>query len=155
MKRTKTTAQHKRDGTYQHSRHGGAEAKFPMGDPKPPAELNTAAKAEWKRLFPELVELGMFTIADRGTFSVYCQSFADYHAYTSALNKKKSHTQLNGVGVPQPVPEVAMRRQAWSMMKESGSRFGLDPVARIGLAVSPKPKEDEDEAFLFGPKVVE
>ena len=154
-KRTKTAAQHKRDGTFRETRHGEDDVQFSMGDPKPPAELNAAAKKEWKRVYPGLAELGMFTEADRLLFSVYCQSAADYLDLTRQLNKMKSQEYETKTGSRQPVPQIAMRQKAWIAMKEAASRFGLDPVSRIGLDVTPKKKGDKDETFLFGgPEVV-
>lgn len=149
-RRTKTTAQHKRDGTYRKSRHGGPEVEFSRGSTKPPPELSPAAKREWKRVYPGLVKLGMFTVADRAVFSVYCQAFAEFFAVTQELNAMNSHTFRAGNGSLATVPQIAQRAKLWTMLRESASRFGLDPVSRIGLDVTPPPAVDPDEEFFFG-----
>jgi phage terminase small subunit len=42
--------------------------------PEPPAFLLEEAKAEWRRVAPELVELGSLTTLDLRPFAVYCQA---------------------------------------------------------------------------------
>ena len=37
----------------------------------------------------------------------------------------------------QAVPELSMRKEAWTRIKEAGSKLGLDPSSRSGLHVKP------------------
>ena len=83
------------EGTYRKDRTSKNPPKFPGSTPRPPKELNAAAKAEWKRLSPQLAELGMLTPADKALFGVYCQAFADYWKLTAELNAMGSWSQHN------------------------------------------------------------
>ena len=154
-KRTKTNAQHKRDGTYRADRHGGSEPKYKLGNKTPPKDLNAAAKTEWKRLVPELVRLGMFTVADRSVFAVYCQAHADFWQLTKELNAMSCWTHTARNGVQSAVPQVNARKTAWGMLKEAATRFGFDPSSRAGMDIgtqaAPKSGQQSPEDFLFGP----
>ena len=46
-----------------------------VGIPKAPAHLSAEAKAEWKRLAPQLEELRLITKIDMAVFALYCQAY--------------------------------------------------------------------------------
>lgn len=154
-RRTKTAAQHKRDGTYRKARHGNDDVALAAGSKTPPKFLNADAKREWQRICPRLVALGMFTVADRAIFSAYCTAYAEFEMLTTELSAMKSFT-IYSKGVPiGTVPQVAARQKIWTMLKDAASRFGLDPVSRIGMDMASTSETDPDEEFLFGPRGVE
>ena len=51
------------------------EPKPVRGAPTCPAHLSPTAKAEWKRLIGQLVELGMISLLDRAALAAYCQTY--------------------------------------------------------------------------------
>src|SRR3989304_3311411 len=71
----------------------GNPGKRPIREgPKPrplrptcPSWLSPQAKAEWRRLAPELERLGLLTHLDRAAFAAYCQSFAQWRGGQAAF----------------------------------------------------------------------
>jgi P27 family predicted phage terminase small subunit len=101
--------------------------------PEPLPFLAEDAKAEWRRLAPELHRLGLLTVLDHSAFGAYCQSFArwvmaDRQLETEGLLAKGS----TGNTIAHPLFKVATQ-SARDMIK-AGAEFGLSPCARARLA---------------------
>ena len=63
MTKAKTTEQHKREGTYKKSRHEETAHDYSaMTDMEPPECLTAKAKEVWKRMVPDLVNIGAVEI---------------------------------------------------------------------------------------------
>ena len=130
----KPTALKRLQGTYRPDREAVDEPQ-PTGDVDAPDCLSAAARAEWDRLAPALVTVGLLTVADRALFAVYCQAWADYGKLTDQLNEMASWVWQSEKGYRQVVPEVAMRREASVRMAQAAAKLGLDPSSRSGLHV--------------------
>ena len=113
-----------------------------------PEHLNDEAKREWKRAGEMLADLGVVTELDRSAFAGYCQAWADCKRLTEQLNEMASWTWQSGKGYRQQVPEISMRRECWTRLKEAGSRLGLDPSSRSGLHVEPRSERENKFARL-------
>ena len=133
----KPTALKKLQGTYRPGRDSRNEPK-PEGHAEPPDFLTKEARIEWDRLAPELEAIGLLTVVDMAIFSVYTQAWSDYRALTVQLNSMASWTWQSEKGYRQQVPEISMRRECWTRLKEAGAKLGLDPSSRSGLDVAPK-----------------
>ena len=155
-RKRKPTAAHKADGTYREHEHGGrSEPRFDRPSFNPPTQLDAAAKQEWKRLAPKLYKLGLFTMADKAVFSVYCQAWSDWVRITGELNALNTITFTTSNGYQGISPLVGARVKAWGMLKEAATRFGLDPSSRASLDVPPLPEGETAEDFFYGtPKLV-
>ena len=120
--------------------------------------LSSQAGRVWKSLGPKLHDLGLLSEIDQSTFAVYCQAYADWLELTRLLNKLGvanwySETES---GYRQVIPEVASRDKAYQVMQRIGTRFGLDPSSRSGIATDGRQKAaNATEEFLFGPKAVQ
>ena len=143
----KPTALKRLQGTYRPDRESADEPKL-EGHADPPDVLTAEALAEWERLAPDLEAIGLLTVADRAVFAVYCQAWADYNRLTDQLNSMASWTWQSAKGYRQQVPEISMRRECWTRLKEAGSRLGLDPSSRSGLHVEPRSKRENKFAEL-------
>ena len=143
----KPTALKKLQGTYRPDRDS-ADEPMPTGHAEPPESLSPAARVEWDRLAPALEAVGLLTVADRAVFSVFVQGWADYTKLTDQLNDMASWTWQSGTGYRQAVPEISMRKEAWTRIKEAGSKLGLDPSSRSGLHVEPQSKRENKFAEL-------
>ena len=143
----KPTALKALQGTTRPDRTPKNEPK-PGGHAEPPDFLTAEALTECDRLAPELEAIGLLTVADPSVFSVYCQAWADYKKLTVQLNEMASWTWQSGKGYRQQVPEISMRRECWTRLKEAGSRLGLDPSSRSGLHVEPRSERENKFARL-------
>ena len=148
----KPTAQHKRQGTYTTHRHGARnEPKFGAPSLKPPACLDKLAKEEWKRLAAPLQSQGLFTMADRMVFAVYCQAVSDWTRLNKKINAMKDITFTTANGYVGVSPLVGARQKAWQTLKEGSARFGLDPASRTRIDASPVGAGGQtDEDYIFG-----
>jgi P27 family predicted phage terminase small subunit len=115
--------------------------RLPVGEPQPggladvdpPAHLSRAAKAEWRRLAPELIRLGLLTVPDLPSFAAYCAAWSDF---------VESDRQLQRGGLVVAGKEGQQVRSPWFLIKaravdqlvKLGDRFGFTPSARVGLA---------------------
>ena len=59
------------------SRLNRAEAKPSAGRPTPPAHLSDEARAEWRRVAPDLHRAGLLSIIDRTILAAYANPTAD------------------------------------------------------------------------------
>lgn len=107
----------------------GAEPKPPVAGLICPEHLPPLAAAEWARIVPVLVNLGVATVADRAVLEAYCVLYAQMVERTIA-------------GKVQPPAAIAALR---GCMVE----LGLTPAARTKLTVQPR-HGDEKESKYFG-----
>ena len=122
----------------------GNPGKRPLNknEPKPtqklpacPAFLDRAAKREWKRLAPDLTEIGLLTAADMAIFAGYC---AAYSTFTQAQTKLREHGRMVRAanGEPKPSPWLRIANQAQDQIFKVSGELGLTPSARVRLTGS-------------------
>ena len=102
--------------------------------PEPPAILNAAGAAEWRRLAPELIRLGVLTVVDLPMFTAFCQIYGRWYEAEEKLKeqsllatpKKGGHVTMN---VWLRIAEAAHKE-----MRAFAGEFGLTPASRTRLA---------------------
>lgn len=100
----------------------------------PPKWLSQAAKAEWRRLSPELVRLGLLTVLDVQPFAAYCQWYARWRRYEEKLARVKDElVTAKRSDYVQAHPLVSMVRSAVETMNRLAASFGLTPADRASL----------------------
>jgi P27 family predicted phage terminase small subunit len=74
----KPTELHHLEGTFRLSRHRrrDREPRPALGVPSCPRGLSLGARREWRRIAPELAEMGLLSAQDRAGLAVYCADFA-------------------------------------------------------------------------------
>ena len=102
---------------------------------RPPRWLDAAAKAEWRRLAPELVRLGVLTLLDVGMFAGYCAWFARWRACETELVALKRIITKTPSGYVRAHPLVTMTRDAAKMMDLFASHFGLSAADRASMSL--------------------
>jgi P27 family predicted phage terminase small subunit len=105
-----------------------------VGKPTMPATLSAEAKAEWRRVVPELERMGTITKLDRGLLIRYCTAWADWLELDGQVTKtgrlvkgKDGHWVRN--------PLWLLRRDAESTVTDLGRQLGLTPDARVRAGV--------------------
>jgi P27 family predicted phage terminase small subunit len=165
-----------RDGVRK-SRRNPREPKPPTGAPAMPAWLSAEAKAEWRRIVPQLAGLGLLALVDRGALAAYCTAFAELRYATQTLEADGSILDVPIVGVRRTRdaqgqttadpeifgykkvkhPAVALQRDAMARVKAFLGEFGLSPAARAGLHVpqgkGPTAAAAEGKARFFKPRI--
>lgn len=108
------------------------------------------AKAEWRRMYPQLSHSGVLTSVDYAVFSVYCQSWARW-VEAEEFVSKYGQVYKNDKGVWKEVPQVNMSLKYGAQMMRAAVELGITPSSRArittGILVSSTPI-DEMEGLL-------
>jgi P27 family predicted phage terminase small subunit len=138
------------------------EPERPRRVPQPPKFLSKDAKNEWRRLAPRLHGLDLLKHEDRAAFTAYCEAWSLFKRATEELQKagglvipvggsvKETHKRGGDVEVVRKAasynthPIISVQRRAAEMMHKFASEFGLSPVARRRLAMTPKTGDEGD-----------
>ena len=136
-----------------------AEPQPAVEVPRCPAWLPKRAKAEWRRITPELHRLGLVALIDQAALSAYCVAVAEVEQATATLEAEgrvcvwpifdKQGEKLGERLKAHPC--VAMQRDAMAKVKAFVSEFGLSPASRT--RVHGKPADgaaDGREGRFFG-----
>ncbi len=132
----------------------GNPCKRPLPAPGPrprrdrvscPDWLLPEAKAEWKRLAPELERLELLTPLDRAAFAGYCQSYGHWLEAETVL-RKQGRLYVTPSGRVRERPEVEIARKSLQLMRALAVEFGLSPTARARLSL-PAAIDHEDDEF--------
>lgn len=114
---------------------GGREVQptpqFRRVAPQPPSWLSREAKAEWKRVVPELTRLEILTAENRAALAAYCETWATFVAATRTV-------QVEGMTIHAKQgelahPAVAIARNAGKELRAWANQFGLTPSAENAL----------------------
>jgi P27 family predicted phage terminase small subunit len=139
--------------------------------PDPPKQLRGAALDEWKRVTPELYELGLLTELDRAALAAYCQAWRQWieaeqtieairagkcsdpvisqpelfedGSFNKAMLVKKRSTGNLAIS-----PLLQIAHESMQLCVKFGECFGLNPRARANV-VSTKKKSGGGEWDKF------
>lgn len=131
-----------------HEKPPPAEPGRRLGAPTPPAGLSDAALAEWHRIVPELVRLGLLAeVEDQRAVASYCRTAALYDAALVRLESEglTAKSRLGGE-IQHPAFAVALRLSA--DLRAWMARLGLSPADRQRVAIDPQPEGDEPEELF-------
>lgn len=144
----KPTALKVLSGTFRKDRQNTREPKPAAGIPGCPKFLNSTAKAEWRRIAPELARLGLLTSIDRACLAAYCQLWGRWQEAEAVL-RRGGLTFTTPNGFMQKRPEVTIARESMALLRNFASEFGFSPASRTRVrAVPPEGEIDPFEEFL-------
>jgi P27 family predicted phage terminase small subunit len=103
--------------------------------PKPPEHLTPAALAEWKRIAPELHELGLLTELDRAALAAYCQTYARWTEAEADVAKVGRLVRTNA-GEAVANPNLAIADRALKQMHQFVAEFGMSPSSRTRVSAT-------------------
>jgi P27 family predicted phage terminase small subunit len=107
---------------------------FKRVPPKPPTWLSAEAKAEWRRVLPELSRLDLVKEQDRAALAAYCEAWATFVAATRVVQEEG--LVINAKQGKLAHPCVAIARNAGREMRSWAAHFGLTPSTEQALARS-------------------
>lgn len=96
---------------------------------RPPSWLSKHAKAEWRRVMPELAKRRILTVADLGSLESYCVAMGRVRQLEALLRTE--------------IDLKLLRAQDKSMV--TARQLGLTPVSRSRPAVRDNDDQDDDE----------
>jgi len=131
------------------------EPKPELGIPDMPEWLPEDAKAEWQRVAPELVKLGLLAKIDGSSLAAYCEAFARWKQAVEIM-AKEGVTFVTAGGYTAQHPAVGIANKAKADMLRFGREFGLTPSARGRMSLPGEPEAaDPMEQLLSGPPKLE
>jgi P27 family predicted phage terminase small subunit len=164
MSRRKTTGFHQLAGSFRADRHTKSGLQFPPATGTAPRWLNKAAKAEWKRIAPFLLEQGLLTETDISVLAVYCNAFAGYLECAKKVELEghtvlvESQTRTGHTSKPIRNPAVTLMLDYQRAMLSAASKFGFSPYDRERIEGSidssqtdTAEDDDDDDSFLYAP----
>lgn len=116
-----------------------------------PSWLSDEAKAEWRRIVPELRELGLATRIDHAALEAYCEQYARWREATLLL-REGGLSYMTSTGNLRERPEVGIANEALKNMRMLLTEFGMTPASRSRISVAPPPAPDPFEEFLRSPE---
>ena len=113
--------------------------------PALPKDLTGEARAEWRRIVPELLAAGLLSKLDRGILIRYCQTWADWVELDTALQASSKLVRGARTGDVIRSPLWRMRNEADTILLELGRQLGLTPVSRIRAGVKHEPPAVQEQ----------
>jgi P27 family predicted phage terminase small subunit len=128
--------------------------------PERPSFLSEAAAAEWDKIAPKLVAMGVLSTADAAALALYCEYYTRWQDAEKKLREGGHVVKVNGQVMPSPYLSVA--NKAAEMLLKLTGEFGLTPSARTRVratkagakptsAAESKPKRGKWEGILKMP----
>ena len=110
-----------------------------------PSYLGRAGRKVWRDTAKILHPLGLLTVADLGSFGLYCAAWDEFEEAKKDI--KTNGLLVEGAGGAQiRNPAIMVVQSSRQAIRQFGALFGLSPVDRIGMSieVSDRPTEPDD-----------
>ena len=114
--------------------------------PDIPSHLDLEAIAEWERIVPELLILGILTRIDRAALAAYCMAYSRW-VKAEKLIAEKGTLYKTKSGNIMTSPALWVANKAMEQMHKFLTEFGMTPSSRSRIKVSVKIAEDPYEDF--------
>lgn len=119
--------------------------------PTRPQWLVGNGKKMWDMYVNDLVEMGVLTKVDREKFARICFWYAEGNEANEEVKEKGLFLTPEG-GNPYPNPAIYVRDRNWDRANRLANEFGLSPLSREALSISPPSGEDVSKSRFFKPK---
>lgn len=141
----KTTTTHKKEGTYNATRHG--KGGLPVEIPDMPGDMDPKAESCWKIVSQQLFAAGNLSAVDGKALRLLCEMDA---VRLDALDDVQENGQsLQGKLCIVMNPAVRVYFGAWDREEKLLRQFGMTPISRRGLDFVSEPDEDETVARIL------
>ena len=128
MPKVKTTAEHKRDGTYNVTRHKKrVDTKFTPATPDVDSSHDAVAKKLRRQILASYPK-GVLTSMDGATLNAACELYSQWVSMRGATESK----------------EVNARCRIWAQFMEIAGKFGMTPADRAKLKVETGDDKEAD-----------
>lgn len=120
---------------------------IPKDEPSPkgaavcPKSLSKDAKSVWKRLAPQLKEMGVLTAIDTDVLGRYCEVWVQWREATDAIVGQGMTLDGRSRAV------VKIARDAGAEMTRLETLLGMSPSSRASLSVAPKRDSKEEPSI--------
>lgn len=113
--------------------------------PPMPDWLCEDAQAEWKRVVPDLLKLGLLSPLDMMSLATYCEAMADYQKFRRRIREAneamdRGDVQTFRTGAKQISVWRQLANDAEKRANSAGAQFGFSPLARRSLRAQTQPQ---------------
>lgn len=122
-----------------------------VAEPEWPDELAEDARAEWRRVAPQLLALGMLSKLDRAALSAYCVAWARWLQAEQHIKVHGPIVAAPRTGVPMQNPFLSVANKAMDQFLRLAAEFGMTPSARSRVDTTAE-NEDKIADKFFGPR---
>lgn len=139
-----------------------ANPGVPVAAPPMPTCLSDDAVAEWERVVPDLLLLGLVSTLDGMALATYCEAVADWQRFRRRIAELNAKADSNDAGDVQTFATGAKQISVWRQLandaekraNSAGAQFGFSPMARRNLkTTAPQgelfPNEQRDAASRY------
>jgi P27 family predicted phage terminase small subunit len=118
-----------------------AEPQSAVELPDPPDWLSREAKAEWRRVGPQLVQRRTISRADRAMLAAYCQAWGEFAKSAKDVDALDEGGEKH-TGHMIDHPRVVLGRAVERLIKLA-DRFGFSPAAKARVRGEVEENKDE------------
>lgn len=118
-----------------------ATPAVPVAAPPMPDWLTEDAAAEWHRVLPDLITLGLISTLDMMALATYCEAVADWQRFRCMIAEQNQRSESGDKGDVQTFATGAKQISVWRQLANdaekranaAGAQFGFSPMARRTL----------------------
>ncbi|WP_166359296.1 phage terminase small subunit P27 family [Pseudomonas akapageensis] len=138
------------------------DSGVPIAAPAMPTCLSDEAVAEWERVLPDLMMLGLVSTLDGMILATYCEAVADWQRFRRRIAELNAKADSSDAGDVQTFATGAKQISVWRQLandaekraNSAGAQFGFSPMARRNLkTAAPQgelfPNEQRDAANKY------
>jgi P27 family predicted phage terminase small subunit len=137
-RKPKTIEEKKRTGNPGKRRLNEQAPKPDLAMPECPPHLDFEARAEWNRVCPELMRMGVLARIDRAAIAAYCVSWSRWVEAEKQIRKFGPVIKAPS-GYPVQNPHLGVANTAMTFMKSLLAEFGMTASSRTRLTVVDDP----------------
>lgn len=108
-----------------------------------------AARREYKRILPQILDNAIVGDLDRNNLVVYCNAWSEYQELMTEL-KNESHFVLDERGALVENPKYKSERDAYKQMITAGEKLGMSIASRLNAAALKAKRESDRLQEDFG-----
>jgi len=127
---------------------GGRDLRAPSERVPRDQLAHEAAKTFWRRVAPEMIELGLLTAVDVPAFLLMCEHFAVAREAAKTV-ARAGLTRKDEAGVERKHPLLQIMRDNSKAFRMYAAEFGMTPSSRQRLAFEAPEEGDELVQLLF------
>ncbi|MGI5443381.1 phage terminase small subunit P27 family [Streptomyces shenzhenensis] len=123
-----------------------ARVTAPPKAPSPPTWLDAEAKAEWRRVVPDLDRLGVLARVDRAVLATYCSSWSKFVQAERAI-QRDGLTVVGHRGAERKHPAWQQWRESAGVVAQLSRELFASPNARL-RSIKPEGDDDGEDGIL-------
>lgn len=151
MSKRKSSQFHQLAGSFRPDHHVKSRLQYAPASGTAPRHLSKAAKAEWRRVAPMLLDQGLLMETDLSILAAYCTAFAGYLECKALVGEQgqiitvESQTRTGRTSKPIRNPAVTLMLDYQRAMLTAASKFGFSPYDRERIEGSIDAPDDSEQ----------